>query len=113
VLTAYGSGGEVLFQGSLAAPINFGDELNGQGLGDRVFALDAIQAARLQAVLQANPDLRLGLSASTSGDTGSFTNFKLGSAPAAVPEPMTMFLFGTGLVGVAGFARRRRKSRLD
>ena len=108
VLTAYGSNGQVLFQGSLAAPIDFGNELNGQGHGDRVFALDAIQAARLQAAFAADPNLRLGLFASTSDDTGSFTNFKIGSAPAAVPEPMTMLLFGTGLAGLAGFARRKR-----
>ncbi|MBV9924121.1 MAG: PEP-CTERM sorting domain-containing protein [Acidobacteria bacterium] len=112
VLTAYGSNGQVLFQGSLAAPIDFGNEQNGQGHGDRVFALDAIQAARLQAVFFANPNLRLGLFASTSDDTGSFTNFKLGqgpTAPAAVPEPATMILFGTGIAGIAARARRRTK----
>lgn len=108
VLTAYGSNGQILFQGSLQAPITFPDEQNGQGHGDRVFALTADQAAQLQAAFQRDPNLRLGLFASTTGDTGSFTNFKIGQAPAAVPEPMTMFLFGTGLAGLAAKLRRRK-----
>ena len=105
VLTAYGSSGQVLFQGSLQAPIHFGDEQNGQGHGDRVFALTADQAALLQAAYRSDPNLRLGLFAGTSDDTGSFTNFKLGEGPASVPEPTTMFLFGTGLVGLAARAQ--------
>jgi hypothetical protein len=113
VLTAYGSSGQVLFQGSLTAPIDFGNEQNGQGHGDRVFALTADQAAQLQAAFLANPNLRLGLSASTSDDTGSFTNFKLGEGPASVPEPATMLLFGTGLVGVAARARRRLRRAVE
>lgn len=111
VLTAYGSSGQILFQGSLAAPIHFTNEMNGQGHGDRVFALTADQAAQLQAVFLANPNLRLGLAASTSDDTGSFTNFKLGQGPAEVPEPMTMILFGTGLAGIAARARKRRNGK--
>lgn len=113
-LTAYSSSGQVLFQGSFtAAPQFFSELAGGQGHGDYVFALDAIQAAQLQAAFEANPDLRLGLSARTSDDTGSFTNFKLGEGPAPnnpVPEPMTMLLFGTGLAGVAARVRKHRKS---
>ncbi|MCA1618148.1 MAG: PEP-CTERM sorting domain-containing protein [Acidobacteria bacterium] len=110
-LTAYSSDGStILFEGSFTAGPQFFSELGGgQGHGDYVFGLDATQAARLQAAFEADPNLRLGLFARTSDDTGSFTNFKLGQGPEPIPEPMTMLLFGTGLAGVAAKVRRRRK----
>jgi len=115
ILTAYSSDGStVLFEGSFTAGPQFFAELGGgQGHGDYVFGLDAVQAARLQAAFEADPNLRLGLFARTSDDTGSFTNFKLGEGPAAVPEPTTMFLFGTGLAGVAAKIRRRRRKSAE
>ena len=113
VLTAYGSNGAILFQGSYrSGPTPFAENGGGQGHGDYVFALDPAQAAQLQAAFQADPNLRLGLFARTSDDTGSFTNFKLGEGPAnpnPIPEPGTMLLLGTGVAGLAARARRRHR----
>jgi len=57
----------------------------------------------------------LALSALLSGGTlnASLTNVLCGScAPAPVPEPATIGLFGTGLGVLAGIARRRRRLKL-
>lgn len=58
----------------------------------------------------------VGFTAATGGgyenhDILSWT-FQSAEQPTAVPEPATITLFGTGLAGVAGAARRRRRGSL-
>jgi PEP-CTERM motif len=116
VLTAYDQNGNSVFSAHLADSVTLQEATsngNGTGKSDFAFGLNDEAAAALAAAIAANPNLRLGLSASVSDASGGHESFFFcqgcsGNRP--VPEPTTMVLLGTGLAGIAGAIRKRRKA---
>jgi hypothetical protein len=111
VLTGYDSNGNVSYTASLiGGPLDLTQFQHAKGsTADFAFTLDAEAAARLNAALAANPNLRFGLSAEMLNTQGGPEAFGVAKNNAPVPEPTTMLLLGTGLAGVAAKIRKRRR----
>jgi hypothetical protein len=108
--------GALLFTATYTAgPHDFLTTQTGTGNTGEMFVLNAAQAASVQALITANTaaGVRVGLS-TKAGDAlaatgGPETFFIFNSGIATVtPEPSTVALMATGLVGLVGFVRRRR-----
>ncbi|MDF1505627.1 PEP-CTERM sorting domain-containing protein [Roseisolibacter sp. H3M3-2] len=117
-LTLY-SNNTALARFNLASPATLTNTLNGIGNFGFQFALTE-QAISVFNSFLGQSNLSLGVGARVSGVAGGPETFNLaagtpqnggGGAGSVVPEPSTYVLMGTGLLGLAGFARRRtRKS---
>jgi hypothetical protein len=110
VLNIYSAAGALLFSSGPVSHL-FSDITQGTGNSGYVFALDGAQAATAQSTafsgaFQTN---RVGLSTSLSLVSDGVETFFVANAPA-VPEPGTLSLLASGMLGIFGVARRRKSN---
>jgi len=120
VATFYGADGSVLHSAIYTgAPHDFLETATGTGNTGYLFRLNDAEAATLQGFITARgaQNIRVGIGASagtplaaTGGNETFFILNRETTPTFATPEPSTTVLLATGLFGLVGVVRRRRRS---
>ena len=101
--------GNSLYLVSANTPNDFGGiiSLSGSGTSTNSFALASLTGLGTKQLVYAFSDMGIPESDSSSGLTGTLVYTYTPAAPSPIPEPSSLMLLGTGVIGAAEAMRRR------